>query len=596
MAYTVVPQAITGGPGLIFSTAITAKTSAPETISGTNLGTNATRGDALQITGNAPNNGVYIVLDVLGANQVEVYPAIPSAATAGGTAQIREQNHKLQITNETTVNTGTIVAAIPDARLFSIAYVLGSSGGLPLNPTYNIVKHVFRDLNLDRTVAGTTTFTIQRECWFLEWDGTKRTGAGITTDWLITETGGTGNIELLVGNQTDAGDPRSVDAGAVLLGCRIAANPGAANFMQVRVLGSFLYNSQASAGHQIGDGQGAGQMSGTVVDGRIVVPAFGGTLETFTDVVNYSRNAGIGVTGPVANADRILQANQTAASTTFFSSTEVIQEGAAFSDACASPVSASFGSAVTFRNPQEDYADARLFSGGPSGAAGVAVRKEYSFNPRFVDISRIAGSLPIAGATVTITKQTDAQYVKVNGTTDGTYTITINGEDHSYVASGATANNIRDGLVTAINAGGQPVTAHAETTTAHLGTAVFIHADVEDQIFVVEVTAPAGNLVLNPALNGTCIGDLMDDDYRPGPVTGSPFTTDANGRINTSGIRLMRAVCYENTTPEYLVVHCQYEIRVEIKGKRLTINKYIPATPFTADLAIEDARMGVISL
>jgi len=49
--------------------------------------------------------------------------------------------------------------------------------------------------------------------------------------------------------------------------------------------------------------------------------------------------------------------------------------------------------------------------------------------------------------------------IDVTGTTDGTYTVKINDTEFSFVASGNSAAEIRDGLVTAINAGSEPVTA-----------------------------------------------------------------------------------------------------------------------------------------
>lgn len=55
----------------------------------------------------------------------------------------------------------------------------------------------------------------------------------------------------------------------------------------------------------------------------------------------------------------------------------------------------------------------------------------------------------------------------VTGATDGTYTISINGNDYSFVASGNTADEIRDGLVAAVNGGSDPVTA-APTIAATL--------------------------------------------------------------------------------------------------------------------------------
>lgn len=59
-------------------------------------------------------------------------------------------------------------------------------------------------------------------------------------------------------------------------------------------------------------------------------------------------------------------------------------------------------------------------------------------------------------------READAAQVNtftVVDTTDGDYTITLNGVDYTFAASGNTAGEIRNGLVSAINAGSEPVTA-----------------------------------------------------------------------------------------------------------------------------------------
>lgn len=47
--------------------------------------------------------------------------------------------------------------------------------------------------------------------------------------------------------------------------------------------------------------------------------------------------------------------------------------------------------------------------------------------------------------------------VDINGTTDGNFTVTINGTDFVFPASGNTATEIRDGLIALIDAGSEPV-------------------------------------------------------------------------------------------------------------------------------------------
>lgn len=81
--------------------------------------------------------------------------------------------------------------------------------------------------------------------------------------------------------------------------------------------------------------------------------------------------------------------------------------------------------------------------------------------------------------------------VRVTAADDGTYTVTINGTDFDFAASSNTATEIRDGLVTAINGGAEPVTA------APVGTdELSLTADVSGDAFTATVAAPvSGNLV-----------------------------------------------------------------------------------------------------
>ncbi len=77
--------------------------------------------------------------------------------------------------------------------------------------------------------------------------------------------------------------------------------------------------------------------------------------------------------------------------------------------------------------------------------------------------------------------------VTITGTTDGTYTVTINGVGHDFVASSSTDTEIRDGLQAAIIAGSQPVTPTDVSTDA-----LAITADVAGVPFTIAVTGPGG--------------------------------------------------------------------------------------------------------
>lgn len=84
-----------------------------------------------------------------------------------------------------------------------------------------------------------------------------------------------------------------------------------------------------------------------------------------------------------------------------------------------------------------------------SDQAYKAVAALLSQNPRPPEVKVLKRAANVA----------QVNTVTVGGAADGTYSITINGVLFSFVAVGNTATQIRDGLVTAINAGAEPVTA-----------------------------------------------------------------------------------------------------------------------------------------
>ena len=83
--------------------------------------------------------------------------------------------------------------------------------------------------------------------------------------------------------------------------------------------------------------------------------------------------------------------------------------------------------------------------------------------------------------------QAQVNNIEVTSNTDGTYTATINGIDHDFVASSDTVEAIRDGLEAAINAGVQPVTV-APVSTDNMT----ITADVAGVPFTIAIAAPGG--------------------------------------------------------------------------------------------------------
>jgi hypothetical protein len=104
--------------------------------------------------------------------------------------------------------------------------------------------------------------------------------------------------------------------------------------------------------------------------------------------------------------------------------------------------------------------------------------------------------------------------INVTDDDDGTYTVTINGIAFSFVASSNTVEQIVDGLVAAINAGSEPVTATDNVTNFNLT------ADVAGNPFSVVLTAnPSDNMVLTTTTaNKNSASELsrlrqVDDDF-----------------------------------------------------------------------------------
>lgn len=82
--------------------------------------------------------------------------------------------------------------------------------------------------------------------------------------------------------------------------------------------------------------------------------------------------------------------------------------------------------------------------------------------------------------------------VDVDGTDDGSYTITINGNDYTFAASGNTATEIKDGLIAAVDGGSDPVDADTVDTDS-----LDVAADEDGVPFTISVTAPSDNLTLS---------------------------------------------------------------------------------------------------
>ena len=586
MSYTFIPLRISGAAGLIFGPLTTTGfATAPNTVSGLALGTNAVRGDALDVIGSTSNDRTYAVLDVVDANTVEVWPAIVAEAPLG-TVELREQNHFLAIIDEATVNAETIAAAMAplDSRIFERKFTIPAQTA---GREFRIYGFLIRRFSFNNTAATTTDFLSEFEVWFLDWDGERRSSSTISSDWAITSNsvgavGALTNIDF--GSLADPTDVRSVQRGSVLLGGNLLVF--AQGELATSVYGSFLHSGLSSLLYILADGPGVGGISGSVVNAGLVAPPVGSTLNFLQTVIQNAPNFGLAPLGEITTAANFLQADS-ANFGVIFSATEVIVRELELSDAAFTPAQFVFNSALTFVDPREDYTPAELFNNNNAASA-----KAYTFNPRFVDINFVSGPAPTVGAEVSITRVADSHYLGFLSATDGTYIVSINAEEYTHVSSGQTPGQLRNSIRDAINAGTQPVTAFNGNNSAPFGMIVLaINANAVDTPFALQVVSqPASSLVVDPAPNQS-VGAIQSHDYREIPVVGSPFTIDANGRIDTNGVELAAFIGYEGGVG-LRFFNLQYNITVEGEGFRREITGFKPVAPFNADFPVEDKRMG----
>ena len=589
MAYLLVRQAIAGAPGIINpAVAVTAFGNAPETIAGVNLGVGVVRGDIAQLVGSTSNDDNYIVLDVLNANTIEVFPAVTFEGPLG-LVTIREQNNLLVIQDEAVVSAATIAAAMAllDPRIFELKFTVPAQAA---GREFRIYGFLIRVFLFNNSGATTTEFLSENEVWFLDWDGAQRSSPNIASDWRISANsvaavGALTNINI--GSLADPLDPRSVQRGSIMLGGSSDNLPNSE--LSISVYGSYLHSGLNNLFYVINDGPGVGALAGSVVNSQLLAPGTGGTLETLQTVIHNSPGFGIAPLGPIANAANFLQAD----SSNFgiiFSTLEVIIRELELSDAAFTPMQLLFSSAAQFIDPREDYTAAELMQ-----LNGSASAKTYTFNPRFTDINFVTGPSPLVGAEVTIERVSDGHYVLFTNQTDGTYTLTINGEDHTHVSAGQSTTQLRNSFVGILNAGSQPVTANTGLNSGQLGNTnsiIVLNADVPDTPFVIEVTQEPtpGDVDIDPApVSGAAL--VLNQDYREIPIPGSPFTVDGNGRIDTNGVEIAALIGYENGVGSNFI-NLQYRIIVEGNGLRRVLDGFKPTAPFLADFPVEDKSMG----
>lgn len=138
-------------------------------------------------------------------------------------------------------------------------------------------------------------------------------------------------------------------------------------------------------------------------------------------------------------------------------------------------------------------------------AAHKAISSIFAQNPHVTQVKLAKRATNVA--------QVDT--ILITGADDGTYTVSLNGVDFSFVASSSTIELIRDGLIAAINAGGEPVTAAPVSTDT-----ITLTADVAGTGFAIVFTSnPSDNMALTLTTPNTGIDseiariDDLDSDW-----------------------------------------------------------------------------------
>lgn len=602
MSYTVIPAGVLDSGGLVSSDAITSTTLAPSIVNAataTHITDGAAPGDAAVIVGGA-NAGSYIVVDVPSETAIEVYPALAAAGGASGTLEIRLNNHQLLITDEATPTCALIASAIAplDSRLFR--KVAGSyAWGGTADEMWDIYSSLFRFIDFTRTSAALTSFVLLRQILMFGYDRRAVAGTALLTNLpggqIRHLTGSLGTMLLQLGELAGSSD-LSTRYGSVLVNYSPALSSMAGNAW-MHCYGSLIY----SPGRQTVSLNGAvpgqqSQLYNSIVQGALLVSgSAGGGNRVINSTVGGPNNFPVAltsVTGLVDIDHMVIAEGSTSNILVVFA--DVILPGVLFSDAIASPYFAGFTSSISIDDSPTDVAMTTLFT--PS--SGSTFLKRYSFNPRFVNVNRVGASTPISGLTVTIEKVPDVHYVSVTTGSTGTWTITIAGVvitaagDAGPIGAGTTRNN----LIVAINASAAPVTATAASNNSQIGNGagtIHIAHDVVDTPFSVVLSPPPGSgaWVLDPAPLGGSKAATAPADYQPEQVTGSPFTTDANGRIDTDGILALRSIQSELSHTNRSI-NIQLKIIVEGPGYETQEFFFIPSAKFEGDFPVQQARMG----
>lgn len=581
MSYTIVPRNATH-QFMAFQTISDFPTTTTIEASGANFITNGiSRGDSADILAGT-NAGVYIVLDVLDEDTLEVYPAL-TAGAGSGLVRIMANDHRLLITDEATVTAALIAAAMPDERLFGMrGRALAAVGGAWVE----IFGFLFRDLHFNHTSANTTNWNTLNEIWFLDWQRASAT-ANVDYMWNATTPGSDFAGSKTILTMGNSGSGIHTNNGSVFLNGGVKYSE--ASNLTTRVYGSaFLGGGATSELLELSDGDDVGEVRQSMANGNMFLGAGQGAGLSSVDGFVFSGSGfGMSIINPV---DSLVRCDLVDTLSVTLTDEHQVWEDVRRNSTGGLLIMSGDGP-LTFRNSDPTI---DLF-GIVSGAEPVV--RDYTFNPRFVDVNYNDDPQPIQNLVVSIFRELDNRVFGFdNAAFGGTMTLRINGVDVSFgysISAFITAGN----AVVAINAepGLPTITAtRVDPGEAFGPTVVGVHlSDSAGGYPTVEVVSdPESLFVDQPALASP--SDVLDDPHLPIEIAGSPFTTDVNGRINTAGVNLASEVHLVTNTAGSIVQNARYRLRVEGPHYSVFDRVFTLRARFDADIPIAWACMGTV--
>lgn len=471
------------------------------------------------------NSGSYIVADVISETKVEIFGALPTLPAPGANVQVRRNDSVLFIQDESAGTLGAASTAYPN-----VIQSRQLTEPTPIAAGLNFILRELFVLNIFG-IPNTATDLVLQSNDEMVLGGLNHAVTNISG---LLNTAGTfkGDFKLISG--TAGSDLLSVTDPSIFVGVIV-------NFVVEKetmdIRGSVFAYGRTSV---FVSGKAPVIQSCYFIGGSInLVPQnlSGGFFDT---LVIYSGATGAGMVGLPDETDNITTIE--AASGGFTINGSPILSGMRFAADVFRPLYQTLSGTTIIRNPKEPYTTVELF-GSDFTSPGVGLIwggiTRYTFNPRFVTRDEAGNNaIPLSGLDVKIEEIDDEQGINIAvGAAGTTYTVTINGTAFPYTQSGTNnLNNIRNGLKTAINAGAEPVTARTITTLVVPPDSLPHHLDI---------IPDDPDVLFTTAVIDDDTGTRMTLLLKEREESGSPYTSDSNGRINTDGVDLEVGVSYK---------------------------------------------------